>query len=54
MTSRKALNPPRGQCRRCWFHAYASKEAHKGLGPGEDCQACINCAASQHKGQIVT
>ncbi|WP_329057603.1 pRL2-8 [Streptomyces sp. NBC_01453] len=53
MANQKALNPPPGQCRQCWFHAYASREAHKTLRPGEDCQACINCAASGHAGQIV-
>ncbi|MGD6765992.1 pRL2-8 [Streptomyces sp. BH097] len=42
MASQKALNPPVGECRQCWFHAYASKEAHKGLKWNEDCAACLS------------
>ncbi|MYW69083.1 pRL2-8 [Streptomyces sp. SID8379] len=42
MSNRKALNPPVGQCRQCWFHAYASKEAHRGLKPGQDCPQCVS------------
>ena len=30
--SEKALNPPKGECRQCWYHAYASREAHAHLG----------------------
>ncbi|MFE7854424.1 pRL2-8 [Streptomyces sp. NPDC057403] len=42
MASEKALNPPPGQCAQCWFHAYASREAHEGLGPREDCPECVD------------
>ncbi|MEU3620090.1 pRL2-8 [Streptomyces sp. NPDC006872] len=41
MASQMALNPPKGECQQCWFHAYASREAHKGLGPREDCPECV-------------
>ncbi|MFD4263791.1 pRL2-8 [Streptomyces sp. NPDC058534] len=42
MASHKALNPPPGQCRQCWFHAYASREAHRHLAPREDCPQCVS------------
>ncbi|MEU8764982.1 pRL2-8 [Streptomyces sp. NPDC048659] len=41
MASRQALNPPPGECRQCWLHAYDSREQHKGLGPREDCPGCV-------------
>lgn len=37
-----AMNPPAGECRQCWYHAYASKEAHAHLGPREDCPECVD------------
>jgi hypothetical protein len=39
--SDKALNPPPGECRQCWYHAYARRVAHAGLAPREDCPACM-------------
>lgn len=42
MASQKALNPPAGECRQCWFHAYAEAEAHATLGPRETCPACVS------------
>ncbi|WP_060903065.1 MULTISPECIES: hypothetical protein [Streptomyces] len=42
MASKKATNPPVGECRQCWYHAYASKEAHAHLKPREDCPACVS------------
>lgn len=41
MASKKALNPPRNECRQCWFHAYASREAHRHLKAGQDCPECV-------------
>lgn len=42
MASQTALNPPRGECRQCWLHAYAGREQHKHLGWREDCPACVS------------
>lgn len=41
MANNRANNPPKGQCRQCWFHAYRSREAHAHLGPREDCPECV-------------
>ncbi|MCY0932350.1 pRL2-8 [Streptomyces sp. H27-H1] len=41
MANTKANNPPKRQCRQCWFHAY-SREVHKRLAPREDCPACVD------------
>ena len=49
----KALNPPRGQCRQCWFHAYASREAHKHLAPREDCPACVDHMRHGHPNNLI-
>lgn len=38
--SRKALNPPRGECRQCWRHAY-DPEIHRRLAPRQDCPECV-------------
>ncbi|MFF0838246.1 pRL2-8 [Streptomyces sp. NPDC003344] len=40
MASEKALNPPVGQCRQCWQHAY-DKSIHRKLKPKEDCEPCL-------------
>ncbi|MGW0904995.1 pRL2-8 [Streptomyces sp. NPDC002853] len=40
---------PPGQCPQCWQHAY-DKNAHKGLGPREDCPACLNHLATNCNG----
>jgi hypothetical protein len=42
MASQTALNPPRGECRQCWLHAYDSRAQHKHLAPREDCPACVD------------
>ncbi|MFJ4858645.1 pRL2-8 [Streptomyces sp. NPDC088730] len=41
MAKKKATSPPRGECSQCWFHVYASREAHAALGPREDCPQCV-------------
>ncbi|GAA1376677.1 pRL2-8 [Streptomyces beijiangensis] len=53
MASQKASNPPKGQCRQCWYHAYASRDAHKGLKPGADCPACVDHMVHGHGNMIV-
>ncbi|MET9366088.1 pRL2-8 [Streptomyces sp. NPDC006632] len=53
MPSKKALNPPAGQCRQCWYHAYASKEAHAHLGPRQDCPECMSHMNNGHGNMIV-
>ncbi|MEU2358845.1 pRL2-8 [Streptomyces misionensis] len=42
MPSEKALNPPPGECRQCWLHAYDSLDQHRHLGPREDCPECVD------------
>jgi len=42
MPSHIALNPPKGECRQCWYHAYASSEVHRHLGWREDCPDCVD------------
>ncbi|NEE29785.1 pRL2-8 [Streptomyces sp. SID7982] len=42
MASQKALNPPPGECRQCWLHAYDSRAQHAHLGPREDCPDCVS------------
>ncbi|MEU5902676.1 pRL2-8 [Streptomyces venezuelae] len=37
-----ANNPPKGECSQCWYHAYASKQAHEGLKWNQDCAACVD------------
>jgi hypothetical protein len=53
MASQKALNPPRGQCRQCWYHAYASGEAHAHLARGEDCPACVDHMRRGHPDHMI-
>jgi Zn finger protein HypA/HybF involved in hydrogenase expression len=53
MASKKATNPPRGECRQCWYHAYASREAHAHLGYREDCPQCVDHMLNGHGDQIV-
>lgn len=31
------VETPPGECPQCWHHGHASREAHAGLGPREDC-----------------
>lgn len=43
MSNHKAENPPPGECRQCWYHAYASREMHaRRLAPREDCPECVD------------
>ncbi|MFJ6394038.1 pRL2-8 [Streptomyces sp. NPDC091972] len=46
-------NPPVGECRQCWYHAYASREAHRHLKPREDCPACVDHMRNGHGNMIV-
>ncbi|WP_093742174.1 MULTISPECIES: pRL2-8 [unclassified Streptomyces] len=48
-----AANPPKGQCSQCWQHAYTSREAHKGLGPREDCPACVDHMVKGHPDHMI-
>lgn len=48
-----ADNPPKGECRQCWAHAYAKKREHGHLAYREDCPACMNHLNNGHGGQIV-
>ncbi|MFD4400818.1 pRL2-8 [Kitasatospora sp. NPDC058478] len=49
----KANNPPRGECRQCWYHAYNGREVHAHLGPREDCGPCVDHMNNGHGDQIV-
>lgn len=53
MASEKALSPPKGECRQCWYHAYASKVAHAGLRPRQDCPACVDHMVNGHPPQMI-
>ncbi|MDK1477015.1 pRL2-8 [Streptomyces sp. 549] len=53
MASQTALNPPANECRQCWFHAYASGEAHADLGPREDCPACVDHMRNGHPDHLI-
>ncbi|MFF9908776.1 pRL2-8 [Streptomyces olivaceus] len=53
MASEIATNPPRGQCRQCWFHAYASDEAHAGLAPRQNCPACVDHMNNGHPPHMI-
>ncbi|CQR59383.1 hypothetical protein [Streptomyces leeuwenhoekii] len=53
MASTKATNPPRRQCTQCWFHAYASREAHAGLGPRQDCPQCVDHMKNGHPAHMI-
>ncbi|MFJ2774910.1 pRL2-8 [Streptomyces sp. NPDC087300] len=48
----KALNPPKGACRQCWFHAY-DRAAHKGLKWNEPCPVCLTHLGGCPKSGIV-
>ncbi|MFB7675276.1 pRL2-8 [Kitasatospora purpeofusca] len=47
-----ATNPPRNQCRQCWYHAYA-KDAHAHLGPRENCQPCVDHMLHGHPENLI-
>ncbi|MFE7056027.1 pRL2-8 [Streptomyces californicus] len=53
MASKKALNPPKGECRQCWLHAYDSREQHKHLKPREDCPACVSHMGGRHPEHMI-
>ncbi|MFJ3594546.1 pRL2-8 [Streptomyces sp. NPDC090231] len=53
MANKKATSPPHGECTQCWFHAYASREAHAGLGPREDCLQCVAHMKHGHPDQMI-
>ncbi|TXL84558.1 pRL2-8 [Streptomyces sp. IB2014 016-6] len=42
-----------GQCTQCWYHAYASGQAHAGLGPGEDCPQCVDHMVNGHPNHMI-
>ncbi|WP_435058454.1 pRL2-8 [Streptomyces sp. bgisy060] len=48
----KADNPPKGQCRQCWRHAY-DRSIHKALGRREDCKPCVDHMNNGHGDMIV-
>jgi hypothetical protein len=52
MASRKALNPPKGECRQCWRHAY-DPSAHRGLGSRENCGPCVNHMVNGHPAHMI-
>ncbi|MFF4927159.1 pRL2-8 [Kitasatospora sp. NPDC001261] len=51
--NQKALNPPRGECRQCWLHAYASRQAHAHLGWREDCPDCVDHMKNGHPADMI-
>jgi hypothetical protein len=53
MPSHKALNPPRGECRQCWLHAYDSRAVHKHLAPREDCPECVAHMGGRHPDHMI-
>ncbi|MFF8697347.1 pRL2-8 [Streptomyces sp. NPDC015144] len=53
MASQKALNPPSGECRQCWQHAYDSRAQHAHLGPREDCPACVDHMRNGHPAALI-
>ena len=54
MPSERALNPPKRECRQCWFHAY---EIHKGnwlgLAPRKDCPECLDHLVNGHPDHMI-
>ncbi|MFE3675194.1 pRL2-8 [Streptomyces griseus] len=53
MPSRQALNPPRGECRQCWLHAYDGRAQHRHLAPREDCPACVDHMLNGHPAHLI-
>ncbi|MGY0466847.1 pRL2-8 [Kitasatospora sp. cg17-2] len=47
-----ATNPPKNQCRQCWYHAYA-KDAHAHLGWREDCPQCVDHMDNGHPENLI-
>ncbi|MEU6926023.1 pRL2-8 [Streptomyces sp. NPDC086796] len=53
MATRRATNTPRGECQQCWYHAHASREAHAGLGPRQDCPQCVDHMLHGHPDHMI-
>ncbi|WP_329492543.1 pRL2-8 (plasmid) [Kitasatospora sp. NBC_01246] len=49
----KANNPPKGECRQCWLHAYASREVHAHLRWREDCPECVSHMHGRHPEHMI-
>lgn len=47
-----AYNPPRGECRQCWAHAY-DKAIHRAQDQSQDCPQCVDHMLHGHGNQIV-
>ncbi|MDF4254720.1 pRL2-8 [Streptomyces sp. WMMB303] len=52
MTVADALNPPKGECRQCWYHAHA-RDAHRHLAPRQDCPACVAHMGGRHPDSMI-
>lgn len=48
----RAANPPRGECRQCWRHAY-DPSIHKALKPREDCRPCLDHMNNGHPDHLI-
>jgi hypothetical protein len=46
----RASNPPRGECRQCWAHAY-DRQVHKGLRG--DCPQCVDHMVHGHPDHMI-
>ena len=53
MANDKANNPPKNQCRQCWYHAYNSREVHAHLGWREDCPDCVDHMVNGHPDHMI-
>jgi hypothetical protein len=49
----KAANPPRGECRQCWRHAYDRSIHRRQRGSREGCAACIDHMNNGHPDQLI-
>lgn len=47
-----ADNPPKGQCRQCWKHAY-EKSIHRKLRWNEDCAECVSHMHGNHPDHMI-
>ncbi|WP_043478932.1 hypothetical protein [Kitasatospora sp. MBT66] len=53
MANDKATNPPKGECRQCWFHAY-ERAVHANLDPSlRECPGCADHMRNGHGDMIV-
>ncbi|MEU4352897.1 pRL2-8 [Streptomyces sp. NPDC023838] len=48
----KALNPPKGECRQCWQHAY-DKSIHRAQNQREDCGPCVDHMRNGHPDNMI-